>query len=259
MSGILALTFSFLVFHNTHIVAIGRAEFNSSTAFNRSSFPRNFVFGTASSSYQYEGAYNEDGRGPSIWDTYTRQHPGLQPFVTLFHWDLPQSLEDEYEGFLSSRIVFMDPLTYGVYPKSMQSLVRKRLPKFSKKQSDMVKGSYDFLGLNYYTANYATHSPFSNDAQPSYATDSHANLSTERNGTLIGLRAASSWLSVYPSGFRDLLLYTKHRYKNPIIYITENGIDELNNSTLSLKEALIDNMRIDYHYRHLKYLLRATK
>ena len=30
---------------------------------------------------------------------------GLKPFVTIFHWDLPQTLEDEYGGFLSPRIV----------------------------------------------------------------------------------------------------------------------------------------------------------
>ncbi|BFG33504.1 hypothetical protein CerSpe_197780, partial [Prunus speciosa] len=46
------------------------------TAFlNRSSFPAGFIFGTASSSYQYEGAAKEDGRGPSIWDTYTHKYP----------------------------------------------------------------------------------------------------------------------------------------------------------------------------------------
>ncbi|OAY80827.1 Beta-glucosidase 12 [Ananas comosus] len=29
---------------------------------------------------------------------------GLQPFITIFHWDLPQAVEDEYGGFLSDRI-----------------------------------------------------------------------------------------------------------------------------------------------------------
>ncbi|XP_050281906.1 beta-glucosidase 17-like [Quercus robur] len=30
---------------------------------------------------------------------------GLKPFITLFHWDVPQALEDEYGGFLSQNIV----------------------------------------------------------------------------------------------------------------------------------------------------------
>jgi beta-glucosidase len=125
-------------------------------------FPEGFAWGTATASYQIEGAVREDGRSASIWDTYAhtpgavlagetgdvatdhyhryredvrllsdlgvshyrfslawpRLQPdgkgplnsagldfyrrlvdqlleqGIQPWVTLYHWDLPQALED---------------------------------------------------------------------------------------------------------------------------------------------------------------------
>lgn len=87
------------------------ALFNSAVSLNRSSFPHDFLFGTASSAYQvfvlsyvvyiffastyvkclvgsylffcymkYEGAAHEGGKGPSIWDTFTHNHPGLNLF-----------------------------------------------------------------------------------------------------------------------------------------------------------------------------------
>lgn len=33
-----------------------------------------------------------------------------------------------------------------------------------------------------------------------------------------------SWLAVYPEGLKSLLVYTKMKYKDPVIYITENGM-----------------------------------
>ena len=70
----------------------------------------------------------------------------------------------------------MDPLTNGDYPHSMQSLVKDRLPKFTKEQSKLVNGSFDFIGLNYYTAYYATYAPQPTGDRASYATDAAANL-----------------------------------------------------------------------------------
>jgi len=137
------------------------------------SFPRGFLLGTASASYQIEGAVAEDGRGPSIWDTFSHTpgkiedgtngdkacdhyyrwwedvelmkklgvnayrfsiswsrvlpkgrgkinnkglqfysnlvdallEAGITPFVTLYHFDLPQALQDEGGGWLRRGIV----------------------------------------------------------------------------------------------------------------------------------------------------------
>ncbi|XP_037474828.1 beta-glucosidase 12-like isoform X2 [Triticum dicoccoides] len=421
---------------------------------SRRSFPKGFIFGTASSSYQYEGGAMEGGRGSSIWDNFTHQHPekitdrsngdvavdsyhlykedvrlmkdmgmdayrfsiswtrilpdgtlrggvnregikfynnlidellskGVQPFVTLFHWDSPQGLEDKYGGFLSPNIIndykdfaevcfrefgdrvkhwitlnepwsfsvsgyaggvaapgrcspweeancstgdsgrepyivshhqilahaeavrlykqkykgmqkgkigialvsywatplsgtkssivatkraiefmlgwFLDPLSRGDYPQSMKVLVGNRLPQFTRQQSKLVKGAFDFIGINYYSTNYAYSIPPSNCLRNSYSTDAQANLTGVRNGVPIGPQAASPWLYVYPQGLHDLLLFLKEKYHNPTIYITENGFDEANNKSLPLNEALKDDARIDYHRRHLDALLSAIR
>lgn len=154
---------------------------------------------------------------------------------------------------------FLDPLTRGQYPQSMQSLVGNRLPKFTREQSKMLTGSFDFIGLNYYSSSYAKAVPLNKAGTPSYATDSQADSLNNRNGVPIGPVAASDWLYVYPKGFRDLLLYTKRKYKNPLIYITENGVDERNDPKLSLEQALIDKDRIKYYDEHLYYLQLAIK
>lgn len=126
-------------------------------------FPNNFIWGTATASYQIEGAYDKDGKGESIWDRFSHTEgnvlngdtgdeacdhyhryqedielmkeigldsyrfsiswprimpsgkgevnqkglefysnlvdqlleAGIEPAITLYHWDLPQALQDK--------------------------------------------------------------------------------------------------------------------------------------------------------------------
>ncbi|KAM7497286.1 hypothetical protein LguiA_021700 [Lonicera macranthoides] len=45
---------------------------------SRSQFPKDFTFGSASSAFQIEGAVDQDGRLPSIWDTFAKEHEGCK-------------------------------------------------------------------------------------------------------------------------------------------------------------------------------------
>lgn len=65
----------------------------------------------------------------------------------------------------------MEPLNSGSYPVEMVNNIGERLPKFSMEQSLMAKGSFDFLGLNYYTAAYAANVPCTRENQTMF-TDS---------------------------------------------------------------------------------------
>uniref|UniRef100_A0A6P7HFZ2 Myrosinase 1-like n=1 Tax=Diabrotica virgifera virgifera TaxID=50390 RepID=A0A6P7HFZ2_DIAVI len=45
------------------------------TTINVSKFPKDFMFGTATASYQVEGAWNEDGKGENTWDEVSHRVP----------------------------------------------------------------------------------------------------------------------------------------------------------------------------------------
>jgi beta-glucosidase len=63
------------------------------TASDRLVFPEGFLWGTATASYQIEGAVRADGRGVSIWDTFAHT-PGA-----VFHGDTGDVACDHYRLF----------------------------------------------------------------------------------------------------------------------------------------------------------------
>ncbi|WEG72532.1 glycoside hydrolase family 1 protein [Vagococcus intermedius] len=136
-------------------------------------FPKDFLWGSASAAYQVEGAYQQDGKGKSVWDDFVKLpgktfkgsngevavdhyhrykedvalmaeqglktyrfsiawsrilpegrgeinqkgldfysnlidellRYGIEPMVTIYHWDLPQNLQDLYGGWESREII----------------------------------------------------------------------------------------------------------------------------------------------------------
>lgn len=75
-------------------------------------------------------------------------------------------------------IRFYNPIVHGDYPESMKIRVEDRLPKFTEEERDLIKGSFDFLGLNYYTAAYAIDDSNTHVLYPSWLTDSGVNTSS---------------------------------------------------------------------------------
>src|ERR1043165_5328209 len=71
----------------------GDAKGGSGKSDKGSPFPKDFMWGVATASYQVEGAANEDGRGASIWDTFCRKKG------TIFDGNTGETACDHYHRF----------------------------------------------------------------------------------------------------------------------------------------------------------------
>ncbi|KAL3516572.1 hypothetical protein ACH5RR_023474 [Cinchona calisaya] len=186
-------------------------------------------------------------------EKYQATQKGEIGITLVSHWMVPYS-SSKLDILATQRALdfmygwFIHPLIYGDYPQSMRKLVKHRLPRFTPDQSNIIKVSIDFLGLNYYTAKYAANVAFQNSINISSSKDALVNLTSERNGKPIGDPTGVSTYFVYPKGLRDLLDYTKKNYNNPPIYVTENVV-----------QGTKDPQRVDFYRRHLLAVQEAIK
>ncbi|MED6143237.1 hypothetical protein PIB30_004325 [Stylosanthes scabra] len=185
----------------------------------------------------------------------------IQPFATIFHWDLPQILEDEYGGFLSPNIVkdFKEyaEICFKEFGDRVKNWITFNEPWTFSKHGYADGSAAPFRCSSWQNLNCSG----GDSATEPYIVSHHQLLAHAAAVNLYRTKyqAYSKWLFVYPQGILELLLYTKAKYNNPIIYITENGIDEFNDPTLTFEEALNDTTRIDYYYSHLYNIQTAIK
>lgn len=115
-----------------------------------------------------------------------------------------------------------------------------RLPRFTAEEVEMLKGSADFLALNYYSSGYVKPISFNPDIDP-------VHHDSEVDGAPVDpawKRARSSWLFQVPQGLYDLLNWIKDQYNNPDVYISENGWSDA-------PMTIQDDGRIEYMRLHL--------
>ncbi|KAK6148516.1 hypothetical protein DH2020_019428 [Rehmannia glutinosa] len=97
------------------------------------------------------------------------------------HWHVPLDENSQDDKDACKRAVdfmlgwFLNPVLYGDYPQNMKDYVPPdNLAHFTPQESEMLKGSVDFVGLNYYTTNYASNDP--NPVGVGYDADQHVDF-----------------------------------------------------------------------------------
>ena len=125
-----------------------------------------------------------------------------------------------------------------------------RLPEFTKEEIGLVRGSADFMGLNYYSGEYGepgNNLDFEAHPNPSFERDQHTRKSVDPQWP----QAKSLWLRSVPSGLRQILNWIKNQYDNPEVIITENGWSD--------DGDIYDAGRMDYIQGHLQAVLDAIR
>ncbi|KAK8680339.1 hypothetical protein V6N13_109286 [Hibiscus sabdariffa] len=155
---------------------------------------------------------------------------------------------------------YMEPLVRGQYPSIMRKLVKDRLPVFTEEEKELIKGSFDFFGLNYYTARYCRNIPTIPKGAPlNLLTDPRVNFSVAKDGVLIGPKSEGSiFVYIYPKGLYKMLNFVKKHYgENIPIYIFENGVSQKRNDTIPINQVLNDRHRIEFIQKHLQQITKA--
>lgn len=115
--------------------------------------------------------------------------------------------------------LYLDAIYHGRYTEPFWSKVKLIRPKVMPGDMDLISVPIDFLGINYYSREFARSAwyvPFLNFWVDTV--DPHGHESYHKD-----MLYTASGREVYAPAFYDLLLSIKEKYGNPTMIITENG------------------------------------
>ncbi|KAL8505929.1 hypothetical protein ACS0TY_016960 [Phlomoides rotata] len=158
----------------------------------------------------------------------------------------------------------LDPLIFGDYPPEMRKYHGSELPRFSSEETELLRESIDFIGINHYGSLYAKdciHSSCScNSSSCSKGSDrairGFVYTTGEQDGVQIGKPTGMPRFFVVPRGMEDIIRYAKERYHNKAMIVTENGYSSLANEDDNLQH---DPKRVHFHQSYLAYLAKAIR
>jgi len=162
----------------------------------------------------------------------------LSQFPIYPYDDTPKNQDAAHFADLFMNRFYLDSLYKGEYPEELFKRLRLFRPKIMPGDLETISAKTDFLGVNYYTRQYARHVwylPFFKawvDREPPPGI-SHPVLGP----------------SAFPEGVGELTKRYRDEYGNPVIYFTENGCGDF--------DAVVENGRVkdEHRIQYLKHYL----
>ncbi|XP_060532762.1 myrosinase 1-like [Cylas formicarius] len=165
----------------------------------------------------------------------------------------PKDQEAAERSHLMGCASFGNPVFVGNWPQVMIDRIAAkskeanypftRLPVFTQEEIDLIKGTSDFLPLNYYSSSLVEYI----DELVGFPPNAWFDISVVTSANKSWPQAASPWLTSYPEGLRIILNRLNKDYNPSEFIITENGWSDTG--------ELDDQGRITYIQAHMSAIL----
>jgi beta-glucosidase len=133
---------------------------------------------------------------------------------------------------------YLDPVFFGTYPQELIDGYGEAWPEFPASDLDEIKTPIDFLGINYYKRGITR-------ADDSVIIERATRVDNDRATV-----TETGW-EVFPAGLTQILTWTRDRYGDIPLYITENGA-AFYDPPVAFNGRVEDPLRVDYLREHIR-------